>query len=61
MPGVAAKTKPIDPRVAECGDEGDPIVHRYPDAPVAKAYTTLAGTVMSELARLGKQPELPSL
>src|SRR5437016_7452822 len=52
---------PIDPRVAECGDEGDPIVHRYPDAPVAKAYTTLAGTVMSELARLGKQPELPSL
>src|SRR5262249_12760496 len=26
---------PIDPRVAECGDQGDPIVHRYPDSPVA--------------------------
>src|SRR5207302_4386751 len=25
---------PIDPRVAECGDAGDPVVHRYPDAPV---------------------------
>src|SRR5436309_8503663 len=29
---------PIDPRVAECGDDGDPIVHRYPDSPVARAY-----------------------
>ncbi len=52
---------PIDPRVAECGDEGDPIVHRYPDSPVAKAYTTLAATVVNELARVGQQPELPGL
>src|SRR5918911_3840660 len=36
---------PIDPRVAECGDTGDPIVHKYPDSPVAKAYQALAKTV----------------
>src|SRR5205823_15134908 len=24
---------PIDPHVAECGDQGDPIVHRYPVSP----------------------------
>src|SRR6476620_4591771 len=34
---------PIDPRVAECGDAGTPIVARYPDAPVSKAYLDLAG------------------
>ncbi len=36
---------PIDPRVAECGDKGEPIVRKYPDSPVAKAYVTLAGAV----------------
>src|SRR3954454_5445699 len=36
---------PIDPRVAECGDVGDPIVHKYPDSPVARAYLALATTV----------------
>src|SRR5262249_60080738 len=35
---------PIDPRVAECGDQGDPIVHKYPDSPVAKSYLALATT-----------------
>ena len=24
---------PIDPRVAECGDTGEPIVRKYPDSP----------------------------
>jgi ATP-binding protein involved in chromosome partitioning len=52
---------PIDPRVAECGDAGDPIVHKYPDAPVAKAYRVLADTVKAELEKAGRQPELPSL
>jgi ATP-binding protein involved in chromosome partitioning len=52
---------PIDPRVAECGDTGEPIVHRYPDAPVSKAYLALASTVTSELERLGKAPQLPGL
>ena len=40
---------PIDPRVAECGDAGEPIVHQYPDSPVAKAYLALAETVDKEL------------
>jgi len=31
---------PIDPRVAECGDAGDPIVHKYPDSPVAQSTAT---------------------
>jgi ATP-binding protein involved in chromosome partitioning len=52
---------PIDPRVAECGDTGDPIVHKYPDSPAAKAYRDLAVTVAGELARHGQQPELPGL
>jgi ATP-binding protein involved in chromosome partitioning len=52
---------PIDSRVAECGDMGDPIVHKYPDSPVAQAYLALATTVAQELQRTGQQPELPGL
>lgn len=52
---------PIDPRVAECGDEGDPIVHKYPDSAVGKAYQALAATVSDELVRQGQQQELPTL
>jgi ATP-binding protein involved in chromosome partitioning len=52
---------PIDPRVAECGDQGDPIVHKYPDSAVAKAYQELANTVVEELKKQGQQPELPTL
>jgi ATP-binding protein involved in chromosome partitioning len=36
---------PIDPRVAQCGDNGEPMVRKYPDSPVAKAYMSLAETV----------------
>ncbi len=36
---------PIDPRVAQCGDTGEPIVRRFPDSPVAKAYQILAQAV----------------
>src|SRR3989440_6423328 len=28
---------PIDPRIAECGDGGDPIVHKHPDSPGGQA------------------------
>jgi ATP-binding protein involved in chromosome partitioning len=53
---------PIDPRVAECGDTGDPIVHKYPDSPIAKSYLSLAGMVSEQI---GKQTEataeLPTL
>jgi ATP-binding protein involved in chromosome partitioning len=50
---------PIDPRVAECGDAGEPIIHKYPDTPVAQAYRSLAAAVVSELARAAQQPDLP--
>jgi ATP-binding protein involved in chromosome partitioning len=51
---------PIDPRVAECGDTGEPIVRKYSDSPVAKAYMTLATTVAS--AASGSQAgELPQV
>jgi ATP-binding protein involved in chromosome partitioning len=52
---------PIDPRVAECGDMGEPIVQKYPDSEIAKSYLKLAATVSNSLADLGKQPELPGL
>jgi ATP-binding protein involved in chromosome partitioning len=52
---------PIDPRVAECGDQGEPIVHRYPDSPVAKAYLSLAQTVVGELEKQEKGQELPEV
>jgi ATP-binding protein involved in chromosome partitioning len=52
---------PIDPRVAECGDAGDPIVHKYPDAPAAKAYAALAEAVRGELAKGVAGPELPEV
>src|SRR5207248_866765 len=52
---------PIDPRVAECGDTGDPIVHKLPDSPIAKAYVALAQTVTQELEQMSQLPELPSL
>ncbi len=52
---------PIDPRIAECGDNGDPIVHKYPDSTVAKTYLTLATTVAEQVAKLGAPAELPGL
>src|SRR5437773_4554517 len=52
---------PIDPRVAECGDTGDPIVHKYPDSSVAKAYLALATTVAQQLEKAAQMPELPGL
>mgnify|MGYP001319116883 FL=1 len=29
---------PIDPTVADCSDEGQPLVYKYPDSPTAKAF-----------------------
>jgi ATP-binding protein involved in chromosome partitioning len=52
---------PIDPRVAECGDQGEPIVQRYPDSPVSKAYLALAQTVAAELKKTEGGPELPEV
>ena len=52
---------PLDGRVAECGDAGDPIVHRYPDSAAAKVYLSLAHVVAERIAAVGDQPELPGL
>jgi ATP-binding protein involved in chromosome partitioning len=52
---------PIDPQVAECGDTGDPIVHKHPDSGVAKAYLALAATVSEQIGKAGPQDELPTL
>ncbi len=51
---------PIDPRVTECGDAGEPIVRKYPDSPVAQAYLALAETVRNELTK-GHGQDLPEL
>ncbi len=50
---------PIDQRVAECGDQGQPIVDRYPDSPVAKAYIALSTTVIQELKKAKQVMDLP--
>jgi ATP-binding protein involved in chromosome partitioning len=50
---------PIDPRVAVCGDSGEPIVSKHPDAPVSRAYADLAGSVARQLAALDEGPDLP--
>jgi ATP-binding protein involved in chromosome partitioning len=52
---------PIDPRVAECGDQGDPIVHKHPDSGVAKAYQALAASVAEQVGKTGPPEELPGL
>jgi ATP-binding protein involved in chromosome partitioning len=51
---------PIDPRVAECGDTGEPIVRKYPDSPVAKAYLKLAETLIKTAGQpaAGPLPEV---
>ena len=51
---------PIDPRVATCGDAGEPIVRKYPDSQVAKAYVDLAATV-AETAGKAKGSALPEV
>ena len=51
---------PIDPRVAECGDTGEPIVRKHPDSPVSKAYLKLAATVIAESAKPAAAP-LPTV
>jgi ATP-binding protein involved in chromosome partitioning len=53
---------PIDPRVAECGDHGDPIVHKHPDSPIAKTYLQLASVVSAEVGKdANATTDLPTL
>jgi ATP-binding protein involved in chromosome partitioning len=50
---------PIDPRVVESGDSGQPIVARHPDSPAAEAYIGLADVVIAQLKQRGSDEELP--
>jgi ATP-binding protein involved in chromosome partitioning len=53
---------PIDPKVAECGDAGMPMVMKHPDAPVSLAYLKLAQTVMDESKKSGaSHDQLPEV
>src|SRR5262245_40340417 len=52
---------PIEPKVAECGDAGDPIVHKYPDSAIAKAYLALATSVSEQVSKVARPAELPGL
>ncbi len=46
---------PIDPRVVEGGDRGQPILVSAPDSPAAEALRTLAGHVARKLAVLASR------
>jgi ATP-binding protein involved in chromosome partitioning len=52
---------PIDPRVAQCGDVGKPIVLEHPETPAARAYHALATRVKEELARQPRPTDLPAV
>lgn len=52
---------PIDPRVGECGDAGEPIVRKYPDSPVSKAFVALARTVVNEMLARPTGDALPEV
>ena len=41
---------PIDPRIVEGGDKGEPIVNAEPDSAAAQVFKKLAGTVARKLA-----------
>jgi ATP-binding protein involved in chromosome partitioning len=45
---------PIDPRIVEGGDAGEPILVCAPDSPAATAFRSLAGTVARKLAVLAE-------
>jgi len=46
---------PIDPRVSQSGDIGEPIVRTHGDTPVAKAYFAIATAVIDAAARAGSE------
>jgi ATP-binding protein involved in chromosome partitioning len=52
---------PIDAKVSECGDAGEPVVKKYPQSPVARAYVTLAKAVDETLEKMQPAKELPRL
>ena len=47
---------PIDPAVARCGDDGTPIVVRYPESPAALAFHEVAKAVLQVVEVRGNDP-----
>ena len=45
--------------MAECGDAGEPIVHRHADSPVSQVYVRLAATVLQKLNERQSADALP--
>jgi ATP-binding protein involved in chromosome partitioning len=52
---------PIDPRVATCGDGGEPFVRKFPGNAVSQAYIDLATNVIAQAAKQGTPEELPTV
>ena len=52
---------PMDPKVAESGDAGLPIVAKHPESGVSLAYKSLATNIQEELKRATPAGELPRL
>lgn len=52
---------PIDGRVAECGDNGEPIVMKYPDLEISKAYNAIADVIINTLEESEPPDELPTV
>lgn len=48
-------TVPLEPSVAICGDQGEPVVFRAPESESGKAFIEIAGRVASELSVLHAQ------
>jgi ATP-binding protein involved in chromosome partitioning len=52
---------PVDPKVSECGDAGEPVVKKHPQSPIAQAYLALAKAVDETLKQMQPAKELPGL
>jgi len=52
---------PLDPKVSECGDAGEPIVRKYPQHAVSKAYLQLAVRVIDEMHNTPQAGALPEV
>lgn len=52
---------PLDARVAECGDQGEPITLKHPTSAIAQSYLSLAKTVIEELKHGEAAGELPQV
>lgn len=42
-------TIPLDPRLSECADRGEPMVYAYPESPISQIYREIADKVEKEL------------